>query len=129
MSTRRRLWDVDVRRTSSRQFPRRRGQRDVVVIVQTSTLEREVDVCVRSNYVTNGLPYVRSSCRRRRYHAGKHRYPIPMHGESPPPLQVRPELAVEPNVVMGLGCTRGAEQVDHAAEECSPGLDHPGGML
>ena len=46
--------------TSSRQFPRRRGQRDVVVIVQTSTLEREVDVCVRSNFVTNGLPYAPS---------------------------------------------------------------------
>jgi hypothetical protein len=69
--TRRRLWDVDVRTlqrdvvvsapdidvngTSS--LPRRRRQWDVVVIAQTSTLEREVDVCVRSNFVTNGLPY------------------------------------------------------------------------
>ena len=43
---------VDLQSTSGR-----RGQRDVVVIVQTSTLEREVDVCVRSNFVTNGLPY------------------------------------------------------------------------
>ena len=57
---RRRCPDVDVCGTSSRQFPRRRGQRDVVVIVQTSTLEREVDVCVRSNFVTNGLPYARA---------------------------------------------------------------------
>ena len=59
---RRRCPDVDVCGTSSRQFPRRRGQRDVVVIVQTSTLEREVDVCVRSNFVTNGLPYARYYC-------------------------------------------------------------------
>ena len=27
---------------------------------QTSTLERKVDVCVRSNFVTNGLPYARA---------------------------------------------------------------------
>ena len=37
-----------------------------------------------------------------------------------------PGLAFEPNVVIGLSCTRGAGQVDHAAEEyVLPGL----GML
>jgi hypothetical protein len=47
--------DDDVNGTSSSVRTRRR-QRDVVVMDEMSTLEREVDVCVRTNFVTNGLP-------------------------------------------------------------------------
>ena len=61
-----RCWrlEVDVSGTSSSllqtwTLPTRRRQWDVVVVAQTSTLEREVDVCIQSNFVTNGLPYGR----------------------------------------------------------------------
>ena len=52
--------DDDVNGTSSSVRTRRRTrrrQRDVVVMDDMSTLEREVDVCARTNFVTNGLPY------------------------------------------------------------------------
>ena len=44
-SERRRHWHVDVTTQMSTYSAR------------TSTLEREVDVCARTNFVTNGLPY------------------------------------------------------------------------
>ena len=46
-SERRRHWHVDVTTQMSTYSAR------------TSTLEREVDVCARTNFVTNGLPYAR----------------------------------------------------------------------
>ena len=42
-----------------------------------------------------------------------------MPGKRLPPLQVRPELTVESDVVVSLGGTRGAEQVNESPEECS----------
>ena len=48
-SERRRHWHVDVTTQMSTYSAR------------TSTLEREVDVCARTNFVTNGLPYARTA--------------------------------------------------------------------
>ena len=55
-SERRRHWHVDVTTQMSTYSSR------------TSTLEREVDVCARTNFVTNGLPYGRGGSHERKSH-------------------------------------------------------------
>ena len=61
--------------------------------------------------------------------AGERGYPVPVPGNCLSPLEIRPELTVESDVVVWLGGTRGEEQVDDSPEECSPRSHHPAGML
>ena len=63
------------------------------------------------------------------FHAREHHYSVPVRRKCVPPLEIGSEFLIESYVIVVLGCTRQAQQVNYLLEESPPRLHDTAGMM